>query len=154
MKNPIASLVLFFVAVILVIIGTYLLFTAGSIALLKSLRKNKRYYYRTKHFVSVSGMIYRMKQNAVGLANICVLSTMVLVMVSSTTSLMVGMEDIIRERYPMDIMVYFTPNGTAGNAPGVETVRELQEELGMRRKGRRLMPIWHSQPCGTGTVSR
>ncbi len=134
-KNPIASLVLFFVAVILVIIGTYLLFTAGSIALLKSLRKNKRYYYRTKHFVSVSGMIYRMKQNAVGLANICVLSTMVLVMVSSTTSLMVGMEDIIRERYPMDIMVYFTPNGTAGNAPGVETVRELQEELGMRRKG-------------------
>lgn len=134
-ENPIASVLMFFVAVLLVVVGTYLLFTAGSIALLKVLRKNKRYYYRTKHFVSVSGMIHRMKQNAVGLANICVLSTMVLVMVSSTTSLMVGMEDIIRERYPMDIMVYFTPNGTAGNAPGVETVRELQEELGMRRKG-------------------
>ena len=69
-KNPIKALTLFFVAVILVIIGTYLLFTAGSIALLKILRRNKGYYYQTKHFTSVSGMIYRMKQNAVGLANI------------------------------------------------------------------------------------
>lgn len=128
-KNPIASLLLFFVAVILVIIGTYLVFTVGSIALLKCLRKNKGYYYRTKHFVSVSGMIYRMKQNAVGLANICVLSTMVLVMVSSTTSLMVGMEDIIRERYPMDIGVYFVSSGAEGNAAGVETVRALQKEM-------------------------
>lgn len=131
-KNPIASLILFFLAVILVIIGTYLLFTVGSIALLKSLRKNKRFYYRTKHFVSVSGMIYRMKQNAVGLANICVLSTMVLVMVSSTTSLMVGMEDIIRERYPMDITVYFTPGGAEGNAAGVETVKTLQKEMDLQ----------------------
>ncbi len=133
-KNPIASLVLFFVAVILVIIGTYLLFTAGSIALLKSLRKNKRYYYRTKHFVSVSGMIYRMKQNAVGLANICVLSTMVLVMVSSTTSMMVGMEDMVRERYPEDVMVYFAPGGVEGNAAGVETARALQKEMGLEGK--------------------
>ena len=62
----------FFVAVILVIIGTYALFTAGSIALLKMLRKNKSYYYKTKHFTSVSGMMYRMKQNAVGLGNICI----------------------------------------------------------------------------------
>ena len=75
---------LFFVAVILVIIGTYALFTAGSIALLKLLKKNKKFYYNTKHFTSVSGMLYRMKQNAVGLANICILSTMVLVMVSTT----------------------------------------------------------------------
>ncbi|MCI8541873.1 ABC transporter permease [Acetatifactor aquisgranensis] len=129
-KNPIASLVLFFVAVILVIVGTYLLFTAGSIALLKSLRKNKRYYYRTKHFVSVSGMIYRMKQNAVGLANICILSTMVLVMVSSTTSLMVGMEGAIGQRYPADVMVYFSPGGPEGNPEGVEAVRTLRRELG------------------------
>ena len=71
-KNPLQALTLFFVAVILVIVGTYLLFTAGSIALLKILRKNKRYYYQTKHFTSVSGMIYRMKQNAVGLSNICI----------------------------------------------------------------------------------
>lgn len=67
----------FLVAVILVIVGTYCLFTAGSIAFIKLLRKNKKFYYQTKHFTSVSGMLYRMKQNAVGLANICILSTMV-----------------------------------------------------------------------------
>ena len=100
--NPIAALMLFFVAVILVIIGTYLLFTAGSIVLLKALRKNKNYYYQTKHFISVSGMIYRMKQNAVGLANICVLSTMVLVMLSSTFSLWYGMNDIVDNYYPRE----------------------------------------------------
>lgn len=125
-ENPIASLLLFFVAVILVIAGTYLLFTAGSIALLKLLRKNKRYYYKTRHFTSVSGMIYRMKQNAVGLANICVLSTMVLVMVSATTSLMVGMEDIIRLRYPSDFVVYTEEKGNGGEA--LEAVRRLQKE--------------------------
>lgn len=104
-KNPIKALTLFFVAVILVIIGTYLLFTAGSIALLKILRHNKGYYYQTKHFTSVSGMIYRMKQNAVGLANICILSTMVLVAVSTTVSLYVGIEDIMKERYPNEINI-------------------------------------------------
>ena len=106
--NPIAALMLFFVAVILVIIGTYLLFTAGSIVLLKALRKNKNYYYKTKHFISVSGMIYRMKQNAVGLANICVLSTMVLVMLSSTFSLWYGMNDIVDNYYPREFQ--FTPS--------------------------------------------
>lgn len=104
-KNPIKALTLFFVAVILVIIGTYLLFTAGSIALLKILRRNKGYYYQTKHFTSVSGMIYRMKQNAVGLANICILSTMILVAVSTTVSLYVGIEDIMKERYPNEINI-------------------------------------------------
>lgn len=104
-KNPIKALTLFFVAVILVIIGTYLLFTAGSIALLKILRRNKGYYYQTKHFTSVSGMIYRMKQNAVGLANICILSTMVLVAVSTTVSLYAGVEDIMKERYPNEINI-------------------------------------------------
>ena len=105
-KNPVAAISLFFVAVILVIVGTYLVFTAGSIAFLKVLRKNKNYYYNVKHFTSVAGMIYRMKQNAVGLANICILSTMVLVMISSTSSMMIGMEDIINTRYPYDISVY------------------------------------------------
>lgn len=99
-KNPMMALLLFFVAVILVVIGTYLIFTAGSIVFLKILKKNKRYYYKTNHFISVSGMMYRMKQNAVGLANICILSTMVLVMVSSTASLIIGTNEIIRERYP------------------------------------------------------
>ena len=104
-KNPLKALTLFFIAVILVIIGTYLLFTAGSIALLKMLRRNKGYYYQTRHFTSVSGMIYRMKQNAVGLANICILSTMVLVAVSTTVSLYAGVEDIMKDRYPNDIQI-------------------------------------------------
>ena len=81
-KEPMPALGKFFIAVILVIIGTYALFMAGSIAFLKMLRNKKSYYYKTRHFTAVSGMIYRMKQNAVGLANICILSTMVLVMVS------------------------------------------------------------------------
>lgn len=101
-ESPVDALLLFFVAVILVVIGTYCLFTAGSIAVLKMMRKNKKYFYRTKHFISVSGMIYRMKQNAVGLANICILSTMVLVMVSGTVALYAGVEDIINNRYPKD----------------------------------------------------
>ena len=102
-KDIMTAITLFFVAVILVIIGTYLIFTAGSITLLKLLRKNKRYYYKTKHFLSVSGMIYRMKQNAVGLANICVLSTFVLVMLSSTTALMIGEDDALKSRFPYEV---------------------------------------------------
>lgn len=110
--NPISALNMFFffIAVILVIIGTYLLFTAGSIVLLKALRKNKNYYYKTKNFISISGMIYRMKQNAVGLANICVLSTMVLVMISSTFSLWNGMNDVLNNFYPREFI--FTPTFT------------------------------------------
>ncbi|WP_313371308.1 ABC transporter permease, partial [Sedimentibacter sp.] len=104
-ESPLAALNLFFVAVILVIVGTYCLFTAGSIAILKRLRKNKKYYYKANHFISVSGMIYRMKQNAAGLSNICILSTMVIVMISSTISLYMGMEDILKTQYPKDIIV-------------------------------------------------
>ncbi|MDE5563605.1 MAG: ABC transporter permease, partial [Oscillospiraceae bacterium] len=104
-KSPLKALTLFFLAVICVIVGTYLLFIAGSIALLKTMKKNKRYYYQTSHFTSVSGLIYRMKQNAVGLANICILSTMVLVMVSTTSAFMVGAEDIIRTRYPHEFEI-------------------------------------------------
>lgn len=103
--QPLQALALFFVAVICVIIGTYFLFVAGSIVLLKILKRNKAYYYKTRHFISVSGMIYRMKQNAVGLANICILSTMVLVMISTTSCLMAGKEDIINTRYPYEIML-------------------------------------------------
>lgn len=98
-------IILFFIAVILVIVGTYCIFIAASVAILKLLRKNRKYYYKTSHFVNVSGMIYRMKQNAVGLANICILSTMVLVMISSTLSLYLGAEDTLKETYPRDIIV-------------------------------------------------
>ena len=129
-ENPIASVIIFFVAVLLVIGGTYLLFTAGSIAFLKALRKNKRFYYQTKHFISVSGMLYRMKQNAVGLANICILSTMVLVMVSTTTAMIVGMEDIIRNRYPGDFVLYCEDGGQERESEQ-ETVRQLCREQGL-----------------------
>ena len=104
-ESPLEALTLFFVAVVLVMIGTYSLFTAGSVALLKIMRKNKRYYYKPKNFISVSSMIYRMKQNATGLANICILSTAVIIMLSSTVSLYIGMEDVLRTRYPRNIIV-------------------------------------------------
>lgn len=104
-ESPIAAIGLFFVAVILVIIGTYLLFTTTSIAVLKRLKAKPNYYYKTRHFIPVSGMIYRMKQNAVGLANICILSTMVLVMVSGTVCLYLGTEDAVKGYYPNDIII-------------------------------------------------
>ena len=104
-KDPLSALLLFFVAVLLVIIGTYCLFTAGSIALLKHLRANRNYYYRPEHFTAVSGLLYRMKQNAVGLASICILSTMVLVTVSTTVCLYLGASDALKLRYPTDITV-------------------------------------------------
>ena len=133
-KNPIKALTLFFVAVILVIIGTYLLFTAGSIALLKILRRNKGYYYQTKHFTSVSGMIYRMKQNAVGLANICILSTMVLVAVSTTVSFYVGIEDIMKERYPNEINIsaYYDTG-----APAEDSIAPIVEKS-VKESGRKI----------------
>lgn len=104
-KNPITAFMLFFAAVVLVIAGTYLLFTAGSIALLKLLRKNKNYYYKTKHFISISSMLYRMKRNAAGLANICILSTMVLVMVSATMFMYLGSNEMLRIRYPAEFVM-------------------------------------------------
>ena len=113
-EAPLQAIMLFFVAVVLVIIGTYLLFTASSIALLKRLKSSSNYYYKAKHFIPVSGMIYRMKQNAVGLANICILATMVLVMVSGTVCLYLGTEGALKTAYPTDIIVE-TVN-PAGNA--------------------------------------
>ncbi|MBN2930047.1 MAG: ABC transporter permease [Eubacterium sp.] len=104
-KEPLQALGQFFIAVVLVVVGTYALFMAGSITLLKILRRKKSYYYKTRHFTAVSGMIYRMKQNAVGLANICILSTMVLVMVSMTVSLYGGMNDVITTRFPYEAQI-------------------------------------------------
>ena len=101
-ESPIQAIFIFLLAVILVMAGTYLLFTAGSIVILKLLRKNKKFYYKTSNFISVSGMIYRMKQNAAGLASICILSTGVLLLLSMTVSLYFGMGDIMVNRYPFD----------------------------------------------------
>lgn len=102
-KQPLVAMAMFFVAVILVILATYLLFIAGSVAVCRMLQKNRRYYYKARHFVSVSSMAYRMKRNGAGLASICILSIMVLVTVSSTTGLYFGSEDSLRSRYPRDI---------------------------------------------------
>ncbi len=104
-KDPLEAFLLFFVAVLLVMLGTYCLFTAGSVAVLKGLRANETFYYQTRHFISVSGLLYRMKQNAVGLANICILSTMVLVTVSTTVSLYLGCEETLDRMYPYDLQV-------------------------------------------------
>ena len=106
--NPGMAVAVYFLAVFAVIIGTYCLFTSVSIAVLKALRRNKRYYYKAKHFISVSGMLYRMKRNAVGLANICILCTMVMVMVSGTLSLYLGSAEQVNAYCPADVVVETT----------------------------------------------
>ena len=102
-ESPIKAITIFLLAVILVMAGTYLLFTAGSIVILKFLRRRKSFYYRTGNFISISGMLYRMKQNAIGLASICILSTGALLMISMTVSIYFGMNDIMLNRYPYDV---------------------------------------------------
>ena len=112
-RSGVEAVALYFLAVFLVIIGTYCLFTAVSIFVLKALRRNKKLYYRTGPFISISGMLYHMKQNAVGLANICILCTMVMVMLSGTLSLWLGTEEIVGTVYPSDlqIRVRYDPDG-------------------------------------------
>lgn len=119
-ENPLKVLTLFFVAVLLVIIGTFALFTAGSIALLKLLRNNKKFYYNKRHFMAVSGMLYRMKQNAAGLASICILSTMVLVVISTTVSMYVGIQDELTARYPNDVCVTVDYNSVIDKSSEIE----------------------------------
>lgn len=104
-KDPLSAIFAFFIAVIMVIAATYLLFISGSVTLCRVLQKNKRYYYKTNHFISVSQMAYRMKRSGAGLASICILSTMVLVTLSSTICLYIGEEDMMRKRYPRDIVL-------------------------------------------------
>ena len=131
-EAPLEALLKFFIAVICVIIGTYALFIAGSIVVLKMLRKNKAYYYNPKHFTSVSGMIYRMKQNGAGLANICVLSTMVLVMVSTTVSLYAGMEDILDSRFPRDVSIVCNEADTNKEETLQRLIKEQCEKAGVK----------------------
>ena len=104
-KQPLTALAVFFIAVLMVITATYLIFISGSVVLCRALQKNKRYYYQKNHFISVSSMAYRMKRNGAGLASICILATMVHVMLSSTTCLYFGKEDALRTRYPSDLSV-------------------------------------------------
>ena len=136
--DPFTALAYFFLAVVLVMIGTYCLFTAGSIALLKHLRNSPRYYYQPKHFTAVAGLLYRMKQNAVGLANICILSTMVLVTVSTTVSLYAGLEGSLDRMYPHDIDVVQQLEGVspeqeaALNEDTLERVQTAAAEAGRK----------------------
>lgn len=130
-QSPLEALFWFFVAVLLVIIGTYCLFISGSIAVLKLMRKNKRYYYKTKHFTTVSGMLYRMKRNAAGLASICILSTMVLVTVSSTLCLYLGLEETVEINYPRDIAVTYRNPGEDVIDDAIALIREEAEKEGL-----------------------
>ncbi len=127
-ENPIRALQMFVLAVVLVVIATYMLFIAGSVVFCKLLQKNKRYYYKTNHFVSVSSMVYRMKRNGAGLASICILCTMILVMISTTVCFYVGAEDSLLKEYPRQIklntMVYDFSHGK-----NIEAVHKLADEV-------------------------
>ena len=123
-KDPITALLWFFVAVLMVIAGTYLLMISGSVMFCRLLQKNKSYYYKPNHFVSVSSMAFRMKRNGAGLASICILATMVLVMISSTTCLYFGEENAVNQRYPRDINIDFRFGGIGGLSDDIaEAVR-------------------------------
>lgn len=130
-RHPTEALVFFFLAVVLVMIGTYCLSTAGSVAVLKALRANPGYYYQTRHFTAVAGLLHRMKQNAVGLSNICILSTMVLVIVSTTVTLYLSCEETLDQMYPYDIQVvqYLTGYGEDVELPPSRQVLEQAEEI-------------------------
>lgn len=128
-QNPMEALGKFFGAVLLVMAGTYCLFSAGSIALLKLLKNNKRYYYQTRHFTSISGMLYRMKQNAMGLANICILSTGVLLVISTTSCLWFGMQEIIQTRFPHQIAVEVNDSLVSANGGGISLTKEEIDAL-------------------------
>lgn len=129
--NPIMAIYGFFIAVIMVIVGTYLLFISGSVAFCRLLQRNKKYYYRTNHFVSVSSMVYRMKHNGASLASICILATMVLVMMTSTICLYLGKEENLMQQYPRDICMdaYLTDSDDFSFYD--EALEETLEEFGL-----------------------
>ena len=131
-EDPVAAILWFFVAVIMVIAASYLLFIAGSVALYRLLQKNKSYYYRTDHFVSLSSMVYRMKRNGAGLASICILSTMVLVMISTTVCLFIGTEDSLRTRYPRDLEVELYTLDEVQIARARQTVEQVLRDRGVQ----------------------
>lgn len=105
-QDPISAIVTFIIAVLMVIAATYLIMIAGSVLFCRILQRNKRYYYKPNHFVSVASMVYRMKRNGAGLASICILATMVLVMISSTSALFIGGESVLRNRYPRELNIW------------------------------------------------
>lgn len=130
-KSPLAALGLFFVAVLLVIAGTYCLFISGSIVVLKALRRNRGYYYQERHFIAVSGMLHRMKRNAAGLASICILSTMALVTISTTVCLYTGTEEVLDMLYPRDIHIMIIESDEESMEILQAKVQEQADKLGV-----------------------
>ena len=126
-QQPLSALMIFFAAVILVIIGTYLVLIAGSVLLCRILQKNKKYYYNTNHFISVSSMAYRMKRNGAGLASICILLTMILVMMSSTSSLYLNREEVLHNHYPRQFDC--TANKYGYSDSYIEKIAEVEKEI-------------------------
>ena len=147
-RDPVDALSLFFAAVLLVMLGTYCLFTAGSIALLKALRSNKAFYYQTRHFTAASGLLYRMKQNAVGLANICILACMVLVTVSGTLCLYLGAEKSLDVRYPDDVLVTQPLKDGADPAATQELIQETVAGVGRQMRDLRYEPFFMANYSG------
>lgn len=134
--DPVSAVMMFFNAVFLVIVATYLLFISGSVALCRILQKNKNYYYKTKHFVSLSSMAYRMKRNGAGLASICILSTMMLVTVSSTTCVYTQVDQAVEQRYTRDINISMYDEFTKApdqsiTEPYIEAMSGVLGEYGM-----------------------
>lgn len=121
----------FFLAVFLVVIGTYLLFTSGSIMLLRILKGNKKIYYKPKNFVTISGMLYRMKKNAASLANICIFSTMVIITIICTITLYCGLDGITHHVYPYDVRADYG-NGSLKPEDVEEQVSRLEEKYGIK----------------------
>lgn len=130
-ESSLEALSVFFVAVVLVAVGTHCLFSAGSTAVLKALKRNRNYYYRLNHFTGVSGMIYRMKQNAAGLANICILSTGVLLVVSITACMWMGTESALKNRYPLQIGVNISEISDEEIDKTLGIIRKNLEEQGL-----------------------
>lgn len=134
-KTPMEALGIFFVAVLMVILATYMLFVSGSVALCRALQKNKRYYYKPSHFISVSSMVYRMRRTGAGLASICILSTMVLVTLSSTGSLYIGSEDALKARYPFDVQLRLRFENAEQLTPElIEQTDEILKDVPMSRR--------------------
>jgi len=135
-KDPVAAIPLFWLAVILVIIATYLLFITGSVVLCRMMQKNKEYYYKTKHFVSISQMVFRMRRNGAGLASICILSTMVLVTLSSTVSLYAAIPDMVGTQYPHDITIIIREDERLKSDELIPITDEYVADLGYEPKNR------------------
>lgn len=129
--KPVSAIATFFIAVLMVIFATYLLFNAGTITLLQFLKRRKKYYYKTQNFISVSNLIFRMRKNAAGLATISILSTMLLVTLVGSINIYVGGKDYLTTLYPKDYNIMITSAKTDKNAALLQTVKEVAREKGL-----------------------